>query len=850
MTLNSAVAVVAFAIVILVFVYAFFAREYFFRQVEENIVQDTWNVSAELEKTVRLAQSSVKLMAYSISGKMEGPELKNPHAALLSRIGETPFSKIEFINANGVTFAEDEDPFDASDNEAYQRGMQGESGVWVDYNPKISSEAQVNVYTPLYYKDSVVAVISGILGGNSDISTLFDYYKIYGESIVGLVCDKHMNIVASNVEADDYGKSFEVRAQDFFPPKIFELFKKNAVLDEPKPFRFSSIYGTSIACIFRAGGIDGFVVLMVPYHVLGGVTRTVLIQSIIAISLVLLFFLFYMRSLYRINCRLREEMEGKHLNVINALTESYGSAFVIDLNTGHGECFSINTTLLRHMQEAFDKNNHYDQLMPLYVNQMVIPEDRPQFDKVLSLARLSQEFLKHDRFEFIYRVFKGNEYHYLQAHFVKPSKDRSEVVIGFKIVDEAMNAELEKRKELNDQRMALAKALDRARKADKAKSNFMFNMSHDIRIPMNAVLGYESLAKKYLRNLNLSDSEIAVLNHYFEGIHTAGNSLLDMINSVLNLARIESGYEKIEETPVLTAELSQNLVTTFEQAAQQKNIMLQVSRNIRPRYIYGDKVKLQKIMLNIVGNAIKYTRAQGLVRISLRDLPHETPGMCNIELVVEDTGVGISEDFLPNVFNAFEREETPLTRGIGGTGLGLSIVKKLVDLMHGTINITSRVGEGTRVVVVTPHRLFNENVPTGSDSTVPSSSLFVGKRILLADDDPMTCEIVSDMIKSVGAEIVCVSSGNECFRKVDMSPAGSFDAILMDMKMPRGDGVETTTRIRKMDDSRKSKITIVALSASAFDEEKQAALDAGMNAHVAKPVNMVELINTLSRLII
>ena len=254
-------------------------------------------------------------------------------------------------------------------------------------------------------------------------------------------------------------------------------------------------------------------------------------------------------------------------------------------------------------------------------------------------------------------------------------------------------------------------------------------------------------------------------------------------------------------------------------------------------------------MLNVVGNAIKYTRAQGLVRISLRDLPHENPDMCYIEIVVEDTGVGISEEFLPNVFNAFEREQTPLTRGINGTGLGLSIVKRLVDLMHGTINITSRVGEGTRVVVVLPHRLVKDDTLKESENLVSPNNQFVGKRILLADDDPVTCEIVSDMIKSVGAEIVCVSSGNECFRKIDMSPAGSFDVVLMDLKMPRGDGIETTARIRKMDDERKANIVIVALSASAFDEEKQAAFDAGMNGHVAKPVNMVNLVNTLSQLI-
>ena len=309
------------------------------------------------------------------------------------------------------------------------------------------------------------------------------------------------------------------------------------------------------------------------------------------------------------------------------------------------------------------------------------------------------------------------------------------------------------------------------------------------------------------------------------------------------------GYEKLEETAVLTAALSEDLVTTFEQSARQKNVMLQISRNIKTRCVYVDKVKYHQILMNVVSNAIKYTRSGGLVRISLRDLPHESPDKCNIEMVVEDTGVGISEEFLPKVYDVFEREQTALTRGIEGTGLGLSIVKKLVDLMHGTINITSRVGDGTRVIVVTPHRVAEEDFAATPASVQPFKKNLSGKNILLADDDPQTCEIVSNLLKSLGADIVCVENGNECYRKVDMAPAGSFDLILMDLKMPRGDGFETTALIRKLDSPRKSKIPIVALSASAFEEEKKAAYEAGVNGHIAKPIDFGELLDLISKLL-
>ena len=848
MPLSPAIVAVAVSVVVLVFVYAMFARETYFRQVEESIVQETQRMSSEITETLNFAKSSIKLVSYSVSKRMDGPELRRPESVFLSMMDEVPFSRIEYIRKDGLKLSYDEEPVDVSQSEFFRLGMLGKSGIWIDYKAKTFGEAKINVFTPLYYNNSVIGVISGILGGKKDILPKLKY-TVNGEQTVVLLCDGELNIISSSVIENDYGNSFEVRAQEFFPADIFDMFKKNAVLKEPKAFRFTTDYGSSIACVMPASELGWFVVQMVPYHVLSDVTKFIAMKAFFALFFVLLFFIIYIHSIYRTNRRLRNEMEGKHLNVINALTDSYGSAFLIDSRTGQSESYCIDQNVSRYMLDAFEQNPQYDQLTSLYVNHTVLLEDRPLFDRVINLERLNREFLKHNRFEFIYRISRGGVIHYMQMHFVKPSKDRSEFVLGIKNVDESMNAELEKRKELNEQRVALVKALDRAQRADKAKSKFLFNISHDLRTPMNAVLGYGTLAQKYLLNLNLSDAESSLLSYYLGSIQSAGNLLLDMINSVLNLTTIESGYEKLEERPVLTASLSEDLITTFEQSARQKNVMLQISRNIKYRCVYVDKVKFHQILLNIVSNAIKYTRAGGLVRISLRDLPNETPEMCNIEMVVEDTGVGISEEFLPKVFELFEREQTALTRGIDGTGLGLSIVKKLVDLMHGTVNITSRVGEGTRVVVVVPLRIAEDDIETDPIDVSPFKKSLAGKRVLLADDDLQTCEIVSSMLKSIDAEVICVNSGNECYRKIDLSPAGSFDIVLMDMKMPKGNGFDTTMQIRKIEDRRKAEIPIIALSASAFEEEKQAAFDAGVSAHAAKPIDFAELLSLITRLL-
>lgn len=848
MPLNPAIIIVAVAVVVLVVVYALGAREFYFNQIEEAVTQETQRLSLDLGKTLNFGKNSIKLVSQSVSKKMDGPELRRPESVFLSMKDDVPFSKIEYIRKDGLKLSYDDEPVDVSESEFFRQGILGKSGIWIDYTGKKFGEARINIYTPLYYGDSVIGVITGILGGKKDISPMLRY-TVNGEQTIGLLCDRELTLVASNVVDSDYGESFEIRAQKFFPQEIVNVIKKNAMLKEPKAFRVTTEFGSSIVCIMSINEVGWFVVQMVPYHVLANVTKVVAIKAVLALFFVVLFFAIYFHSIFRTNRRLRNEMEGKHLNVINALTDSYGSAFVIDSRTGQSECYSIDPMASHYMQDAFEKAPHYDQLASLYVNRIVLLEDRPLFDKVVTLDRLNREFMKRDRFEFIYRISKDGVIHYMQIHYVKPSKDRPEIVMGIKLIDESMNAELEKRKELNEQRVALVKALDRAQRADKAKSNFLFSISHDIRTPMNAVLGYDTLAQRYIQNLNLTDSETSLLNYYLGNIQSAGKLLLDMINSVLSLTSIESGYDKLEETPVLTAALTEDLVTTFEQTARQKNIMLQIARNIKARCIYVDKVKFHQILMNVVSNAIKYTRGGGLVRISMRDLPHENPEMCNIEMVVEDTGVGISEEFLPRVFGAFEREQSALTRGIDGTGLGLSIVKKLVDMMHGTVNITSRVGEGTRVVVVTPHRIAEDDPVQALPEVQPFKRNLSGKSILMADDDPQSCEIVSNLLTSLGAEIVCVENGNECYRQVDRSPAGSFDLILMDLKMPRGDGFETTALIRKLENPRKSRLPIIALSASAFDEEKKAAFEAGVNGHVAKPIDFAELLDSIAKLI-
>ena len=313
---------------------------------------------------------------------MDGPELRRPESVFLSMKDEVPFSRIEYIRKDGLKLSYDEEPVDVSESAFFRQGMSGKSGIWIDYTGKKYGEARIIIYTPLYYGDKVVGVITGILGGKTDIAPMLQY-KVNGEQTIGLLCDRELNIVASSFVDSDFGESFEQRAQEFFPPEIVSVFKKNAMLKEPKAFRVTSEYGSSIACIMSVNEVGWFVVQMVPYHVLANVTRIVAIKAVLALFFVVLFFAIYFHSIFRTNRRLRNEMEGKHLNVINALTDSYGSAFVIDSTTGQSECYRIDPIATRFMQDVFDNAPYYDQIMSLYANRVVLLEDRPLFDLVI-----------------------------------------------------------------------------------------------------------------------------------------------------------------------------------------------------------------------------------------------------------------------------------------------------------------------------------------------------------------------------------------------------------------------------------------------------------------------------------
>ncbi len=381
-----------------------------------------------------------------------------------------------------------------------------------------------------------------------------------------------------------------------------------------------------------------------------------------------------------------------------------------------------------------------------------------------------------------------------------------------------------------------------AQEASEAKTRFLFNMSHDIRTPMNAIMGFTELL-----NRNLDDQEKA--RGYLRKIQNASSLLLTIINQVLEMARIESGTVTLKLEATDLSALFHSVNTVFEADIQKKNIQYSEDAHVPHKFAYCDKTKLEEIYLNIVSNAIKYTPDGHAIRVEIHELPSEDKKKACYRFTCEDSGIGMSADYLPHIFDEFSREHTTTENKVVGTGLGLPIVKSLIEQMGGTIQVESTQGVGTKFTVdLTLTLASREEVYSLPEALAEAEHAKLrGRRILLAEDNDLNAEIAIELLGEKGLLIERAADGEECCTMLAQAPNGYYDLILMDIQMPRMNGYEAAAKIRGMADVKKAGIPIIAMTANAFAEDRQAALDAGMNAHVAKPIDMAVLLPTLLR---
>ena len=472
--------------------------------------------------------------------------------------------------------------------------------------------------------------------------------------------------------------------------------------------------------------------------------------------------------------------------------------------------------------------NRWSKIIPSYAEMMVSDNTNGEFENQLGLETLrSQE--KDYSMTYEFKLETGINYHQVRVAFVKKKDGTRMAVVGTRNIDSLIKKE-------RMQEEKLKKAYVAAENANKAKTEFLNNMSHDIRTPMNVILGYNHLMKSQLTESKQLD--------YQKKIEQSGKLLLAIINNVLDMARIESGKIKVDENYERVGEVVDEIISTFSSEAEEKEIHLSGSMKVTHRNILCDGTKIREIYVNLVSNAMKYTPRGGNVTITVEELPCEKEGYMKVKSEIKDTGIGMSKEYLPTLFEPFSREQNTTIGRIGGTGLGMPIVKKMVDLMGGSIEVASELGKGTVFTFTLMHKIADRKFYSQKTEAAETSEMgknLSGKHVLLAEDNDLNAEIAVTVLEETGIVIERVEDGIQCVNRVVQMSPGTYDLILMDIQMPNMDGYKATRCIRRLDDKKKAEIPIIAMTANAFAEDRKKAFDAGMNGHIAKPIDMEKL---------
>jgi len=541
--------------------------------------------------------------------------------------------------------------------------------------------------------------------------------------------------------------------------------------------------------------------------------------------------------------KLKEKKNERHQKeLIQALSIDYNFVCFFNLDTGMGTLLRNNVENGRVLNPLLGRKISLEESMELYIQNFVCQEDRKIMQQASSQERLREELLKKKAFYVNYRVEHHGRIRYFQMKAVRAgSWDESRgIVLGFRNIDEETRTEMERTKQLED-------ALSQAEKASKAKGVFLSNMSHDIRTPMNAIVGFTNLAITHIDHKEQ-------VEEYLEKIKSSGDHLLNLINDVLDMSHIESGKMHIEEKLCSLPEIMDGLQNIVQADVDAKQLSLQMEFvNITDEEIYCDKLRLDQVLLNLLSNAVKYTESGGSIYVKVTETPGTMKEYAGYEFLIKDTGLGMSEGFVAQIFEPFKREESSMISGIQGTGLGMAITKNIVEMMGGTISVKSKKDVGSEFTVSFTFRLNTgeEIVQEQEGAPAPEeqpAAVHTG-RILLVEDVELNQEIAETILEDAGFKVEIAGNGKIAVDMLQKSEPGYYQVILMDVQMPVMNGYEATKEIRRMEKKELASIPIIAMTANAFEEDKQEALKSGMNGHIAKPIDIEVLLNVLREIL-
>lgn len=519
----------------------------------------------------------------------------------------------------------------------------------------------------------------------------------------------------------------------------------------------------------------------------------------------------------------------EQLQIFNALGRDYLNIFLIDADTERAKILKLDGYVTTGLTADKDIEYPYEATCEQYISERVHPDDQMMMREAMKIEKVVSELSSKTEYVSAYKTLVNGEKHYYQFKYMK-LENTKHIIAGFQNIDTLIMKERQVQETLEE-------ALKAQEQSNKAKSVFMNSMSHDIRTPLNAIIGCTNLALSHI-------GDMEAVEKYLSRITIAGKHLLSLVNDVLDMSHIESGNVQMDHLPVNMRELITEVETIMQADVTEKRQDLTVDmEEMVHENVLTDKLRLKQVFLNILSNSVKFTPAGGSISFTIKESENAPEGFADYEFCVKDTGIGMSREFVDHIYETFSREQTVTVSGIQGSGLGMSIVKNIVDLLGGNIRVSSEAGKGTEITVALRLELGGESQKLPDDKGKKED--LSGKRILLVEDNELNREIAEEILKEAKVVTDTASDGTVAVEKMKHAVPGQYDLILMDVQMPLMDGYEATKQIRKLADRKIASIPIIAMTANAFEEDRQKALQAGMNGYIAKPIDISKMMEIL-----
>ncbi len=786
-----------------------------------------------ISELVRMSQNTVGMLAHLYGSTITKPEIGTD--ILQDMIDRSDFDYIEFITPDGTDLAADGRTADLSDREYFLNGMQGKSGKTVVYNSRITNETLLIFYSPFYYEGQIIGVLSGILRGDTLFKVLSsDYFGVQGNTYL---LEHNGNVILSAGDGTEPENLLTALDENnLMSSRDKEKFKQALENGESTSFNYQDSDGEGSAYITLLEDGEWTLVQSFPSSVTKIMTRSANSAGVWLEIRLLAAFLAYVLYLLVKNRAQKDRLVSEKQEIsriVDTVTQLFTRFSHINFDNDTYEY------LEDKKGDAPERGNYTDLIR--YLKTKYIPGDEVSEKMGVIISReFIQEHLSEDvpYLQYEYQIDMGGQrWENISILCLKRNGGVPSQVL-FAIQD--VTALKEREQQI---RLALQNASDAAEAASRAKSDFLARMSHDIRTPMNAIMGMTTVAAMHMDDHDrLADC--------LDKITISSRHLLALINDVLDMSRIESGKVTLSEEDFRITDMAESIAVIIRPQARNKQQDLSICiPELLHENVRGDALRLRQIFVNILGNAVKFTPDKGAITFSIRELSSQIQGVGYFEFVCEDTGIGMDEEFIKTIFDPFTRSQHSISQNIEGTGLGMSITHNIVRMMNGELLVESRPGAGSKFTVRIPLKLQDtetEMVPQTEAASLEQAD-YSGKRILLVEDNELNREIAEELLSYIGVSVEQAENGQAAVNLFEKSPLFYYDLIFMDIQMPVMNGYDAARHIRGLTREDARRIPIIAMSANAFDDDIRLTRESGMNDHVAKPVEVDKLLGTLNK---